>query len=504
MTVSFDVNLRRRLWSDDEAAPVLRAARRAGRHRARQPGRARGRDRRPTTDDPAALARAVLDLGPSIGRREARRRRRAGPPARAASPISSPALRRPVGRRPGRCRRRLLRRVHRGASRGRRTCRRPFGTANACGAAAVAAVGDLAGLPDPRRARAAARGRRSGHDPLTVRTEAEALALDAADPLSAYRDRFLLPDGPEGPGGPPAIYLAGNSLGLQAKAVRPAMEAQLDRWAHLGVEGWFEADGPWFTYDETFREPMARIVGARPSEVADPQHADGQPAPDAGLVLPPGRRAAEDPHRRAALPLRPARARQPPRVARAGPRQTDLVVVEPRIGRGARSGSRTSRRAIAEHGPSLALVAARRRQLRDRPGPPGRAADRGRPRGRRDRRLAARPCGRQRAARAARRRRRLRRLVHVQVPERRPGLGRVDLRPRAPHTLRRRRPAPDRLVGRDARPSVRPDRTVRRRHGRRRLEDVDRRRCSTWWRWRRRWRSSTRSACRPCASARSG
>ena len=53
----------------------------------------------------------------------------------------------------------------------------------------------------------------------------------------AYRDRFLLPDGPEGPGGPPAIYLAGQSLGLQAKGVRPAMEALLDRWAHLGVEG---------------------------------------------------------------------------------------------------------------------------------------------------------------------------------------------------------------------------------------------------------------------------
>ena len=99
-------------------------------------------------------------------------------------------------------------------------------------------------------------------------TEADALVLDAADPLSAYRDRFLLPDGPDGPGGPPAVYLAGNSLGLQARAVRPAMEAHLERWARLAVDGWFTKDDPWFTYDETFREPMARIVGARPSEVA--------------------------------------------------------------------------------------------------------------------------------------------------------------------------------------------------------------------------------------------
>jgi kynureninase len=101
-----------------------------------------------------------------------------------------------------------------------------------------------------------------------VATEAAALALDAADPLGAYRDRFLLPNGPDGPDGPPAIYLAGNSLGLQAKGVRPAMEALLDRWAHLAVEGWFTGDDPWFTYDETFREPIARIVGANAAEVA--------------------------------------------------------------------------------------------------------------------------------------------------------------------------------------------------------------------------------------------
>jgi kynureninase len=101
-----------------------------------------------------------------------------------------------------------------------------------------------------------------------VATEAEAQALDAADPLSAYRDRFLLPDGPEGPDGPPAIYLAGNSLGLQPRTVRSAMEALLDRWAHLGVEGWFAGDDPWFTFDETLRAPMSRIVGSNAAEVA--------------------------------------------------------------------------------------------------------------------------------------------------------------------------------------------------------------------------------------------
>jgi len=103
----------------------------------------------------------------------------------------------------------------------------------------------------------------------TGRTEADALARDAADPLSRFRERFLFPDGPTASGGVhPAIYLAGQSLGLQATTVRGLVEAQLDRWAQLGVEGHFAADGPWFTYDETVREPMARIVGAVPSEVA--------------------------------------------------------------------------------------------------------------------------------------------------------------------------------------------------------------------------------------------
>jgi kynureninase len=187
-----------------------------------------------------------------------------------------------------------------------------------------------------------------------VITEAEALALDAADPLSAYRDRFLLPDGPEGPAGPPAIYLAGNSLGLQAKGVRPDVEALLDRWAHLGVEGWFARDDPWFTYDETFREPMARVVGARPSEVAilntltvnlhlmlvsffRPEGARRKILTDAPLF----------PSDRHALASHLAwRGLDPER---------DLVVVGPRSGEDVVR-IEDIEAAIAEHGPSLALA----------------------------------------------------------------------------------------------------------------------------------------------------
>jgi kynureninase len=94
---------------------------------------------------------------------------------------------------------------------------------------------------------------------------ADAIARDAADPLTAYRERFLLPTGPDGA---PSIYLAGQSLGLQPKSAHAAIEAELEAWGRLGVDAWFDPDRPWFTYTERLREPMARIVGARPSEVA--------------------------------------------------------------------------------------------------------------------------------------------------------------------------------------------------------------------------------------------
>jgi kynureninase len=98
-----------------------------------------------------------------------------------------------------------------------------------------------------------------------VTGEADALARDQADPLSALRGRFRLPAAPDGS---PAIYLAGQSLGLQPRSVRAAMDAELDAWARLGVDAWFDPERPWFTWTERLREPMARIVGARPSEVA--------------------------------------------------------------------------------------------------------------------------------------------------------------------------------------------------------------------------------------------
>jgi kynureninase len=93
--------------------------------------------------------------------------------------------------------------------------------------------------------------------------EQQALELDAADPLPARRAEFCVP--PFGKG--EAAYLAGNSLGLQPKALRARIGTELDDWARLGVEGHTQARRPWLPYHELLREPAARLVGARPEEV---------------------------------------------------------------------------------------------------------------------------------------------------------------------------------------------------------------------------------------------
>lgn len=100
----------------------------------------------------------------------------------------------------------------------------------------------------------------------TVRTdEAFALEQDAADPLAPQRERFHIPVGPDGT---PRVYLAGQSLGAQPRTARDAVEAELDAWARLGVEGHFHEGAAWVAFDEPLREPTARLVGALPDEVA--------------------------------------------------------------------------------------------------------------------------------------------------------------------------------------------------------------------------------------------
>jgi len=88
-------------------------------------------------------------------------------------------------------------------------------------------------------------------------------AQDAADPLRAFRDEFLIPPHE----GRDSVYFCGNSLGLQPRAVREAVNAELDYWGELGVEGHFKGRLPWMDYHEFVRDDLAAVVGAQPSEV---------------------------------------------------------------------------------------------------------------------------------------------------------------------------------------------------------------------------------------------
>jgi len=88
--------------------------------------------------------------------------------------------------------------------------------------------------------------------------------LDLADELSDFKDKFHIPKNKEGKD---KIYLCGNSLGLQPKSTKSIIEQELDDWADLGVDGHVNAKNPWLSYHEALSEPMAKIVGAKASEV---------------------------------------------------------------------------------------------------------------------------------------------------------------------------------------------------------------------------------------------
>lgn len=86
---------------------------------------------------------------------------------------------------------------------------------------------------------------------------------DQNDPLARFRQEFYIPqkDGKE------IVYLCGNSLGLQPKRARVAIEQELKDWAELGVDAHFLGKNPWKYYHHFLAENAAQVVGANPDEV---------------------------------------------------------------------------------------------------------------------------------------------------------------------------------------------------------------------------------------------
>jgi len=91
--------------------------------------------------------------------------------------------------------------------------------------------------------------------------------LDQEDPLRHFREQFHIPQR----NGRPLTYLCGNSLGLQPKTARTALDQELITWQNLGVEGWFDiaesGEQPWLGYHNTCKEALSQVVGGKPSEV---------------------------------------------------------------------------------------------------------------------------------------------------------------------------------------------------------------------------------------------
>ena len=88
-------------------------------------------------------------------------------------------------------------------------------------------------------------------------TRQEAEALDAADPLAGFRDRFAFDD--DGP-----LYVDGNSLGRLPKATGERLGALVDDWGRRLVSGWED----WIDAPARVGDLLARAaLGARPGEV---------------------------------------------------------------------------------------------------------------------------------------------------------------------------------------------------------------------------------------------
>lgn len=91
-----------------------------------------------------------------------------------------------------------------------------------------------------------------------------ARGLDARDPLAGYRERFAIP---KNAGGSEQLYFCGNSLGLMPLSAGDAVNEVLQDWQARAVAAHFDSEHPWMPYHEFLREPLARLVGARPREV---------------------------------------------------------------------------------------------------------------------------------------------------------------------------------------------------------------------------------------------
>jgi kynureninase len=91
-----------------------------------------------------------------------------------------------------------------------------------------------------------------------------ARALDAADPLREWRERFVLPQAADGT---EQVYLCGHSLGAQPTLAADYVEEVMRDWRTLGVEAHFSARHAWTSYTDRLAPTLADLAGALEHEV---------------------------------------------------------------------------------------------------------------------------------------------------------------------------------------------------------------------------------------------
>ena len=116
-------------------------------------------------------------------------------------------------------------------------------------------------------------------------TREQAAALDAADPLRAFRERFVLEEA-----GDDRIYLDGNSLGRLPRAAAARIAERVEDWGMRLVGGWAD----WIDLPTRVGDALAAgVLGAQPGEVvvSDSTTVNLYKLARAALALRPDRRA---------------------------------------------------------------------------------------------------------------------------------------------------------------------------------------------------------------------
>jgi len=90
-----------------------------------------------------------------------------------------------------------------------------------------------------------------------------ATRLDEQDPLKHFQSKFLIPQHK----GKDAIYLCGNSLGLQPVSAKKHIDAQLSNWHELAIEGFFKGSEPWLGFHKRLTNTLSGILGTKPEEI---------------------------------------------------------------------------------------------------------------------------------------------------------------------------------------------------------------------------------------------